>query len=294
VKAIIDFFITQTLLFVGLISSHISISKRNKLGCFIGNIFKFISPERKKIAFENLKMAFPSESGNWINNTVKKSYHNLGIIVTEVAAMRSISEENLKNMIKFNNLDLLIDKYKEGRGLILLSGHFANWEILAYSAGLFAEIPILIIVKPQKNSSSDKIINKYRTRSGNRVISMHNAAREIIKNIQDGGAIALLADQSATSDKDIYVEFFGKSTATYKAPAEIALKFNVPVICSFPVRQKDFTYIAEIQELKHDDLENNENGVIEFTKRYAKMLEEAIKINPELWVWQHRRWKHTV
>jgi len=294
VKTFIDFLITQILLFVGFLSSHLSISKRHKLGCLIGEFFKLISSTRKKIAYNNIKMAFPMESHEWINTIVKKSYHNLGIIVAEVSAMNSFSDNYIHNLIKYNNPDLLINKYKEGKGLILLSGHFANWEILAYSVGLFTKIPILIIVKTQKNSSSDKIINKYRTRSGNSVISMHNAAREIIKAIQTGGAIAMLADQSATSDKDVFVNFFGKPTATYKAPAELALKFNVPIICAFPVRHKDYTYTADILELKHDDLENNEHGIYELTSRYARMLEEAIKKNPELWVWQHRRWKHTI
>ncbi len=293
-KTIIDFLITQLLVFVGSISSHLSISKRYKLGCTIGIFFKLISSKRKKIAYDNIKTAFPGESDSWINAIVNKSYYNLGIIVSEVSAMHTFSENYLHNIIKYNNLDLLKAKHKEGKGLILLSGHFANWEILAYSAGLFTQIPILIVVKPQKNSSSDKIINHYRTKAGNTVISMYKAAREIIKTLQGGGVIAMLADQSATSDKDVYVDFFGKPTATYKAPAELALKFKVPVICAFPVRQPDNTYIAEIQELKHDDLAEDEHGIFELTSRYARMLEDAIKKNPELWVWQHRRWKHTI
>ena len=293
-KTFIDILITQILLFVGFLSSHLSISNRHKLGCLIGEIFRLISTNRKNIAYDNIKMAFPDQSDNWIKKIVKKSYHNLGIIVTEVSAMQSFNESNIHNLIKYNNFELIINKYKEGKGLILLSGHFGNWELLAYTAGLFSKIPILMIAKPQKNSSSNKIINKYRTRSGNKVISMYNSAREIIKTLQIGGTIAMLPDQSATSDKDVYVDFFGKPTATYKAPAELALKFNVPVICAFPVRQNDYTYIADVIELKHDDLVDNQNGVLEFTKRYAQMLENAIKKNPELWVWQHRRWKHTI
>lgn len=293
-KIIFDLLITFILRIIGYISSHLSIPRRNKLGYIIGVFFRLLSPQRKRIAINNIRKALPGNTDDWYRTIVKKSYHNLGIIVAEVSAMGSYSENTINNMIKYNNLDLLIKKYNEGRGLLLLSGHFGNWELLAYSAGLFTKIPILIVVKPQKNKSSDKIINKYRIRAGNQVISMHRAAREIIKNIQDGHAIALLADQSATTDKDIFVNFFGMPSTTYKAPAELALKYNVPVICAFPVRKSDFTYEADIIELKHEDLNDNEEGIYEFTKRYLDLLEEAIRKNPELWVWQHRRWKHSI
>ncbi|MBI5325413.1 MAG: lysophospholipid acyltransferase family protein [Ignavibacteriae bacterium] len=293
-KTISDLIITFLLMFIGFISSHLSISLRYRLGCWIGGFFKFISPGRKKIAYGNLKIAFPYKNNDWYNSIVNKSYQNLGVIVSEVSALYSFTDDTIHKMIRYKNLELINKKHSEGKGLILLSGHFGNWELLAYSAGLFTNIPIHIIVKPQKNSAADRKINEYRIRSGNKLISMHKAAREIIMTIQNGGVIALLADQSATTDKDIFVDFFGIPSATYKAPAELALKYNIPVICSFPVRQNDHTYIAEIFELRHDDLIDDEQGIYEFTKRYSNLLENAVRENPELWVWQHRRWKYSI
>ena len=108
-------------------------------------------------------------------------------------------------------MDLLTDTFAKGKGMLLLSGHFGNWEYLAYSAGLFTGIPVTIIIQPQKNKYADAIMNSYRTKSGNSVISMYSAARTIVKVLGSGGALALLADQSATEDERHFRRIFRKT-----------------------------------------------------------------------------------
>jgi KDO2-lipid IV(A) lauroyltransferase len=188
---------------------------------------------------------------------------------------------------------MINELHSRGKGVILLSGHFGNWELLAYSAGLFSGLPALIIVKPQKNKVADDLLNSYRMQRGNSVISMYNAAFTIFKQLKKGGVVALLADQSATKDKDIYIDFFGIPAATYESPAELALKLDVPIVMGFAVRQSDGTYSVDLQEIKHDDLEHNKEGIEELTRRHVSALENAIRANPNHWAWQHRKWKHT-
>ncbi len=292
-KKFINYLITLLLLFIGLISSILSIKMRYNFGCLIGNGMKLLSKTRYNITLENLKNAFPENSLGWIKDKANKSYHNLGIVLAEVLALKNLTGKDIENYINYKNLNLIKDVYSRGKGVILLSAHYGNWEFLAYSCGLFTKLPVLIVVKPQQNVYSDKILNEYRTKAGNKVISMYQAARALVNNIRGGGMVAMLVDQSATQDKDIYVDFFGRKAATYKSPAEIALKFNIPIIMGFAVRNPNRTYNVDLIELKHDDLKYSEEGIKELTERHVKILEDMIREKPELWAWQHKRWKHS-
>ncbi|MFC2130889.1 lysophospholipid acyltransferase family protein [Bacteroidota bacterium] len=284
--------VTYILIIIGFISSRMSIQRRKGFGIVIGNILRKLSAKREKITFNNLKNAFPDKSDEWLNGIVKKSYHNLGIVLAEVTALKHLSEEDMHDSISFENIELLENVYSRGKGLILLSGHFGNWEYLAYSGGLFSKIPILVIVKPQQNVFADKMLNRYRTQAGNEVVSMFSAARKIIAHLKGGKAVALLADQSAFGGKDVFVDFFGRPAATFESPAALALKYDVPIVYGFAVRNHEGVYSVKLDELKFDDLKNDEAGIKELTKRHVSVLENAVREHPDHWAWQHRRWKH--
>jgi len=292
-KKLKDIIITRIILFVGWISTHISVKSRTALGRFVGNTIRMLSKKRQEITTNNIKRAFPEKSNEWHNKIMKESYQNLGITMVELLALKSFDDNQIREYIKYTNIEMINDLHKRGKGVILLSGHFGNWELLAYSAGLFSGLPALIIVKPQKNKVADEILNSYRTQRGNKIISMYKAAFTIFKALKKGGVIAMLADQSATKDKDVYVDFFGIPAATYESPAELALKLDVPIVMGFAVRQKDGTYLVELEEIKHDDLDNTKEGILELTRRHVASLEKAIRTNPNHWAWQHRKWKHT-
>ncbi|MDQ1266074.1 MAG: Kdo2-lipid lauroyltransferase/acyltransferase, partial [Bacteroidota bacterium] len=155
--------ITLFLKFLGIISSVLSTRLRTRYGEFLGDMMRFLGPGRYKITYDNLKMAFPKENEDWYYETVVKSYRNLGITLAETLAMPYFKESDIRKYIYYENIELLSDVYKRGKGLLLLSGHYGNWELLAYTAGLFTGIPINVIVKPQKNFIADELLNKYRT-----------------------------------------------------------------------------------------------------------------------------------
>ena len=292
-KVLLDLAATGLLIFIGFLSSLLTHKQRLKLGRLAGDIMRIISSKRRKIAFENLTNAFPEVSKEWRLNVMKKSFQNLGIVLAEVAAFKSFKEKDIRKMIRYDRPEFLSELISEGKGLIIMSGHFGNWELLAYSVGLFTGIPVTIIVKHQKNKFTDKILNSYRTMGNNKVVSMRKSARVVVKTILEKGVVALLADQRATKNKDIYVEFFGRPAATYETPAVLALKFKTPIAIGFPVRDENGVYNVEIQEIKHDDLEYNKESIRVLTERHVKMLEDAIRKNPDHWVWQHHRWKYT-
>jgi KDO2-lipid IV(A) lauroyltransferase len=287
-----NYLITGFLLLLGLVSRALGRNARTAYGRILGNAMRKISSKRRSITYQNIRNSFPEKNDEWCEQITIESYQNLGIVLAEMLALPSIDKDGISDYIKYSNIELIPEVYSRGRGLILLSGHYGNWELLAYSAGLFTGIPITIIVKPQRNKEADELLNKYRTRDGNRTISMYKAARGIVRELASRNAIALLADQSATYDRDVFVDFFGRPAATFEAPAALALRFRTPIIMGFAVRQPDNTYRVTLKELKFDDLENSPEGIKELTRRHVAELERAIRQHPGHWAWQHRRWKH--
>jgi len=292
IRKIRFYFETIIVLLIGWISSRLSPSKRLVFGKFLGKILSILLRKRKKVASENLTLAFPNKDAKWIKDIAQKTFENMGIVFAEFLALGWLDENSIKDYVRFENIELIRQKFDEGKGVILLSGHYGNWEFLAYSVYVYLKLPVLIVVKPLSNYVLDKIVNKYRTRLGNNVVSMYESAFKVVRTLKEGGIIALLADQSATKDRDIFVDFFGRKAATFDSPAYFALKYDVPIIVGFAQREK-YYYKVHLVELNHSDLKFDKSGIFELTHRYIKLLEEVIREQPELWLWTHRRWKHS-
>lgn len=288
----IDRLVYCLILVLKFISNNLSIKSRNSFGIFLGRLMMLAS-KRKKITLSNIKNAFPNKSINYHYNILKNSYYNLGITFAELLHLGKLNEKEAQKYCNFENLEI-IESYKyKGNGLILLSAHYGNWEYMAYCAGLFSNETLNIIVKPQKNKLADKLLNSFRTKFNNRVINMHSAGREMIDIIKDKGILALLVDQSASKSKDVFLNFFGRETPVFEAPAKLSLKYDVPILFGLSRRLADGTYSIKIEEISREGLENNREGVVELTRRHLKYLEDKIIEEPELWAWQHNRWKHS-
>lgn len=292
-KNFADFIVTGIILLAAFATKPLNKKLRTKLGQLFGYIIYFISKKRREITLDNLRNAFANQDEKWIRDVCKKSYENLGIVFAEIFWLQFATIEQILDMVRFSSSSLIPEVLNRQRGLIVISAHFGNWEMMALAAGLYFENTFNIIVKPQSNKFLDRYINQIRTKFGNKVIDMYHSSYELIKLIKSKGCLALLVDQSATSHKDIYVDFFGRNALTFDAPAQLALKFQIPIIMGFAIRQPDGSYFVELSELNYSDLTNTPEGVMELTRRHTKILEEMIRRYPDHWVWQHRRWKHT-
>ncbi len=263
-----------------------------KISLFILKCCYPLLKNRIIIANDNLSKAFPNLSSEKISEITYNSFKNLAITFTELLFTPNIKKDDFKNYIKFDKPELLTKLYNQKKGLILLSAHYGNWEFMALAGKELLGLDMLIPVKLLKNWYIDNFINKIRTAGGNKVVNMDKSAIEMIKQIKNGKAIALLADQSAHENTDIFVKLFNRPTLTYKAPAELALKYNIPLVFNFAERQEDGKYIIKSEEIKYDDLNFSKESVFILTQRYSDALEQQLIKNPDQWMWMHKRWKH--
>jgi KDO2-lipid IV(A) lauroyltransferase len=263
-----------------------------RLGALLGLLGYYVMQTRRNIALENLQFAFPEKSQRQRKKIAKGAFKNYGITIVEMLWFPKLDESLLHHFVKIKNLDIMLERYKRGKGMVMLSGHFGNWELIALAVGYVSKLPITIIVQTQSNRLVDDVINHHRCLFGNRVVSMEKSPREILRVLSAGGVVAIAPDQSAARES-IYVSFFGRKVSTHQGPAVFALRSGAAMQMGFIIRQKDGTYEIVLEEIFYNDLHSySEENVIELTRRHTEVLERYIRMYPDHWLWMHRRWKH--
>ena len=257
-----------------------------------GKMFYYIMPIRRQTAIRNLKLAFPDKSDKEINEIVKGCYVNVITVIAEFFYMRKLPVERLQKLLKVKNIELMQEKLNHGKGLIMISGHFGNWELTAYGVSKIYEIPISVIVKEQTNKRVNEGINNIRTSGGNRMIDMRNSLRDILTVIKNNGIVAMLGDQSAPKE-NIKVKFFLDGVPTYEGTARIAIKTGAEVLFGVSTRNQDGTYSLKFHEIDTSMYkESTEENVKALTQAHVDLLVEYIKLRPDHWLWFHRRFKN--
>lgn len=276
---------------VGAVSRALPWKGRVLLGRGVGHVLRLVSSKRSAITLSNIEMALPQLSRQQQLAIMDESYENLGIVLCELLAVPSVNHTELLRRVEIKGFEPVIQRQRSGLPTILLTAHYGNWEYGAMASGAVLGAPISIVYHPQSNAIADRIVNAYRTKFGNELIPMGNAARAMVRLLSNGGTIGIIVDQHGIPEKDPWIRFMGRPTPTYEAPAALALKFNAPIFYTTCDRRADGTYVVEFSEIPMEDLSNDRHGVIELTKRHVRLLEDTIRQRPGLWSWQHRRWR---
>lgn len=263
-----------------------------RLGRSFGIFAYYFLPYRKKVAFENLKNSFPDKSESEIRRILKMAYVNFFITLFEFVSFQKLKPEDLKDLVRMENFNYVTEALSEGRGLILMSGHFGNWELSAIVLGIEINKPLNIIVKTQRNKLVDNEINKWRCKFGNRVIPMEKAYRESLRVLSTGGVVALLADQSAPKE-GLFVNFLGRPASTFAGPAVMSLRTGAPIVMGFSIREKNFKYRFVFEKVDFKPSEDENENIIKLTQLHTTILEKYVRQYPDHWLWFHRRWKHS-
>lgn len=270
----------------------IGLNLARKFSFVIAFIFYHLIPIRRDVVFDNLRHAFPQYSEDKIKQIAYGSYQSFCITLSEILYMPWLSETKLKSIMICNDKNKILQRYEEGKGVILLSAHLGNWEYLATSVAAQINQKFSVVVKPQRNPYVNKWMNKYRTKWTNDVVPLGVSIRNIFSVLLNKGIVAMVADQRGP-EESLKLEFFGRKTSVYIGPAVLSLKTNAPIIYGLSVRQSDFNYDVKIIEVDRSNLPEEEDEKIKIlTERMVIILEDIIRQYPEQWLWMHKRWKH--
>ncbi|MEO8209110.1 MAG: hypothetical protein ABI840_01005 [bacterium] len=258
------------------------------------SVFFYLVPIRKKVALNNLSLSFPEKDQQWKKDVIKNSYINLSIDLMEFLYFPKFNKELIKKFVTYQNHKLVQEAKLKNKGIFILSGHFSNWELSAFSYPRIYGEDINVIAKIQASKKLNKRINEYRSLSGNKIIEIGLSLKKIFEKLRKNEIVCFLVDQSANPDYSSYINFFGKSVPAFSGPAKIALRQRPEIILGYGERNKDYSYTFGFEKIEYADLlENTNENIIVLTQRIQFKIEEKIRSNPGQWVWFHKRFKHT-
>lgn len=247
---------------------------------------------RKKVVKDNLRHAFPEKSVKEINDISRKFFRHFSDIMVETAKTIHLTRDEIQRRVEYVNPELLHPYFEQGRGIVLVSGHYGNWEWMSNTPAVLKH-HALAIYKPLHNEKFNKLVLKMRNRYSNRVqlVPMNEIFRVIIQYLQQKQVILtwFLADQSPPRNYPFRASFLNREVPFYNGFEKVARKFGHAVFYAQINKIKRGYYQVEFVLLFDDPASAKEN---EITLKVVEVFENAIRQKPEFWLWSHRRWKH--
>jgi KDO2-lipid IV(A) lauroyltransferase len=223
----------------------------------------------------------------------ERSMQHLVMLGVEVLfTTRLIRLDTYTRYVELHNfrqtLDLLV---RNERGLIMLTGHYGNWEVLGYVLATLG-FPTTSIARPLDNPYVSDYVFGVREKTGQRIIAKKGATEEVTGVLERKGAVGFIADQNAGT-KGLFVDFFGRKASTYKSIGLLAMEYDVPVVIGYARRIGDrFRFQVGVQDVIYPaDWKSQDDPLRYITQRYTKGIEDFVGADPGQYLWVHRRWK---
>ncbi|MBI5039311.1 MAG: lysophospholipid acyltransferase family protein [Nitrospirae bacterium] len=277
--------------FVALLSYRLA----SDIGGLLGRIAYFGDARHRHVTLKNLQRAFPDKDIRSITLIAKKAFENIGRSAGEFIYIATRRPKGLLPTLYEwvtiegrTNLDKAVER---GKGVIYLTAHFGNWELLGLSLGANG-YPLNVIMRPLDNPKIDRLLTSFRSITGARMIPKKGALKEILKRLRGGEGLAILIDQNISRDEGVFVDFFGTPAATSKGLALMTIRADTPVLPTFIIREGKYrhrlVYGQEIPIYKGGDTGRD---VFLNTGNFTRVVESHIRRYPEQWFWMHQRWK---
>jgi KDO2-lipid IV(A) lauroyltransferase len=255
---------------------------------FVYLLLYYVFGYRKKVVMDNLLQAFPEKIEKERKTIAKKFYRNFTDNWIETIKLLSISKTALNKRVS-SNVDVFHQLHKQGRSVQLNLGHFFNWEYMTLYTGINQPYTFLTVYLPQSSKITNRLFLHLRSRWGNPQLPATDMARAIIPWRKKQHLLALGADQSPPLGEFAYwLYFLNRPTAFLKGPEKFARLQQVPVVMMTTTKPKRGHYHFEYFLLADHPKDMKEG---ELMRRYAKHLEANIKLQPEIYLWSHKRWK---
>lgn len=255
------------------------------LARFLGWFAFHVLGIRRKTALENVRAAFGGTlTEREIRRIARDSYIHIAMTFVEMLLLPRIAGRFFE-VVDTSALSPLHRIDEQGKGAILVSCHYSNWELAGSAVGMEG-FPVTVVAKRQSNPYVDARIVSYRENMHMRIITPGAPAKHLVRALRNNEMVGLISDQDARS-RGVFVNFFGHPASTPRGAAELALKYGSPVAVCMIVRLRPGKYrsIFREVEVRHDDT------IESLTQRYTSAMEDIIREHPEQYFWMHRRWK---
>ena len=282
---IINYFFQSIIIYLFFIIGRlIGLTLSRKLFSYV---FLKIAPlfKSKKIIIKNLDIFNAKMNNSEKENIISEMWKNYGMTFVEYIFLDRMKKNS--SHIEIKGKEILKDIIEGKKQAIFISGHFANFELMSMEITK-RNVKLATIYRPLNNLFLNPLMEHLRKKyvCNNQIKKGIKGVREVMNYIKNGFSIALMIDQRVSEGEK--VNFFGQPAYTTTLPAQLALKYKLPIIPVFIERDKNSKFIIEFQ--KEIDIHNYKNK-IDLTLKLNEILEAMIRKNPNQWIWTHNRWK---
>jgi KDO2-lipid IV(A) lauroyltransferase len=277
-------------LFVGVLNmvpERVALLLGEGVGWAAGIIFRI----RWRVVDEHLRLAFPERDRRWRHTLIRRSFRHMGREAVSTFRLGSMDREEVRRRTEVVGFDEVRKVSARGKGLIVISGHFGNWEIGGASIAVHG-VPVEVVAQRQRNPLFDAELVANRNRLGMEVIERKEAPKKVLRALRSGKAVGIVGDQNVRRG-GVFVDFFGRPAATARGTALFALRTGAPIFLGMATRIPGVPqrYRVTFEPIDFTPSGDMDQDVLRLTETHTKHLEEHVRGAPEQYFWQHRRWK---
>lgn len=260
----------------------------------ISKIIRFIVYDilcyREKVVIDNIQNTFIEKSQTEVIKLKNNFYDYFFELIVEIIKLLSISKDELNKRFTFSNINVIKQALKKNKSVIVVVGHYGNWEWALRSASNLIDTKIIGVYKRINNTIFEWLLLKIRSNTNVLPVEIKSLPRELVNN-NEKKIYAMVADQSPTLEQsNVRINFLNRDTLVYTGVEKISKKYNMPVFyLNIKLTSKGY-YESSFEEINSKNINGKK---IEITKEFFSKLENQIKSEPRLWLWSHKRWKHT-
>lgn len=277
-----------------LIISCFPIDTNLKTAKLMGNVWWLLMKRHRDRAMDNLRPALGGQRNEeQLRRIARRSFEHFAqlYLVELVMTPRLINEWSWARHVTLDDLGAALRELLANRGVIMLTAHFGNYELLGYTLARLG-LPLHAVMRPLDNPLVNEFIVSSRQAGGVRLLYKKGASEAADETVAGGGTLCFISDQDA-GRKGVFADFFGRPASWYKSIGLLAMRHRVPVVVGVAVRERSgFHYrIAVERIIQPEEWADQADPLKWLTQTYAHALESAIRRHPEQYLWMHRRWK---
>jgi Kdo2-lipid IVA lauroyltransferase/acyltransferase len=251
----------------------------------------YLLPKHKLIALHNLTRSFPEKSLTENLQIIKDTYASFALTFIEFLQILYLNRNNLDTRVSVKGLEHYEKACREGKGVLLFTAHFGNWEMGNAALAILSKPPIFM-ARTLDSPFLEEITTSVRSRLGIGNIHKKNVMSSILSQLRKGEVLKLLIDQNAAAREGVFVNFFGRPACATTGIALMAIHTGAAVLPVFTTRMPDGRYLTEIgPRVDTVNTGNRDQDVLQNTQNYNTIIENHVRKYPGQWLWLHQRWK---
>lgn len=257
---------------------------------FVGRLAYILAGKEREKTIRHLTWAFAEKSEHEVKILARQVFQNLSTMVADAIRIPCILNSGIDRLVVCKDVERIERSYANGKGVIFLTGHFCNWELLgAWLA--YKGYKLKVVGRQAYDPRLDKIVVETRNKAGYTNIARGKGTREIVRSLRQNYGIGMLIDQDTNVD-GVFVNFFNRPAHTAVGPVVLAHKLGSLIIPIFIRLKKDLTYQISVgKPLELEWTDDLQHDLVMNIQKCSDVYEDIIRRYPEYWVWMHERWK---